>query len=80
MCDYSSNFSSHCSEEPTKIDRDVFNALGEKFIIDETKYPLVAKWFNSMKLLNAKSYQNSLKNNFRIFTPKLKMKGGIFHT
>jgi hypothetical protein len=62
-----------------KIDRDVFNAIGEKFTVDEIKYPLVAKWFNTMKLLNAKSYQNSL-NNFRIFTPKLKMKGGIFHS
>jgi hypothetical protein len=61
-----------------KVDCDVFEAIGEKFVIDETKYPLVSKWHSSMKVLNNKPIHTSIKNNFRIFTPKLKTKTGLF--
>jgi hypothetical protein len=35
--------SSTSSEEPMKIDSDVFDAMGDKFRVDETKYSLVCK-------------------------------------
>jgi hypothetical protein len=64
-------------EEPTKVDNDVFEAIGEKFIVDEMKYPLVSKWHNAMKSLSAKAPLTSIRSNFRIFTPKLKVKSGL---
>lgn len=58
--------------EPTKSDRDLFNALGEDVVIDSIKYPLVNKWFNVMKTISLKPCESSLKNNFKFSTPKLK--------
>lgn len=60
------------SEEPTKTDLDVLNALGDTFIVDETKYPLVRDWLRAVKLLQSKSKEISLPYKFRIYTPKLK--------
>ncbi|CAO1399721.1 unnamed protein product [Diamesa hyperborea] len=59
-------------EEPTKTDLDVLNALGDTFIVDETKYPLVRDWLRAVKLLQSKSKEISLPYKFRIYTPKLK--------
>lgn len=64
------NFS---GDEPTKVDSDVFAAIGEDFVVDEFKYPFVYKWHRAMKLLNSKSLFKN--NNFRLFTPKLKIHG-----
>lgn len=66
--------------EPTKIDSDVYNALGENFSVDETKYRLVSKWYSTMKMISDKKTKlpaNSLKP-FRIYSPKLKLQGGLF--
>jgi hypothetical protein len=60
------------SDEPKKVDSDVFMALGEDFIVDESKFPFVSKWFNAVKMLNSKT--NTLHKHFRLFTPKLKAK------
>jgi hypothetical protein len=57
-------------ENPTKTDDDVFNALGDDFIIDELKYPHVFKWYQTMKVIKSKKNNHSF--HFRIFTPKLK--------
>jgi hypothetical protein len=65
-------------DEPMKVDSDVFEAIGEKFVVDETKYPLVSQWHRSMKVIHAKSIHASIKKNFRIFTPKLKTKSAMF--
>lgn len=58
--------------EPTKTDRDLFNALGEDAVIDSIKYQLVYKWFNVMKVISVKPCDSSLKKNFKFSTPKLK--------
>lgn len=60
-------------DEPTKIDSDVFAAIGDDFDLDESKYPFVFKWHRAMKALGSKSMP--IKNNFRLFTPKLKIHG-----
>lgn len=68
------------SIEPMKIDSDVYNALGDDFSIDETKYPLVSKWYATMKVLSEKKPMlpgQSLKP-FRIYSPKLKLQGAFF--
>lgn len=57
-------------ENPSKIDDDVFNALGDDFNIDESKYPLVFKWYQTMKVIKSKKSNHSF--HLRIFTPKLK--------
>lgn len=64
------------SDQPMKIDGNVFGALGEDFEIADDKFPLVKKWFNAMRHLHAKTSHRTL-NNFRIVTPKLKFKAGL---
>lgn len=63
-------------DQPTKVDTDVFNAIGEDFIVDDAKYPSVYKWHHAMKSVSALSTQKSQTqqslNVFRLYTPKLK--------
>lgn len=58
-------------ENPTKTDDDVFNALGDDFVIDELNFPHVFKWYQTMKVIKSKKINHS-SFHFRIFTPKLK--------
>lgn len=54
---------------------DVFVAIGENRVIDESKYPFVYKWFNAMRCKSAMDFmQMKPGKSFRIFTPKLKLK------
>jgi hypothetical protein len=65
-----------CSDQPSKVDIDVFTAIGEEFIIDDAKYPFVHKWFNAMiRNKNSMNVHKQHSNVFRLFTPKLKIKG-----
>ncbi|KAL7030023.1 hypothetical protein ACKWTF_006483 [Chironomus riparius] len=63
-------------DQPSKLDIDVFMAIGEDFIIDDVKYPFIHKWYNAMmrnkESMNVHKHRNNI---FRLFTPKLKIKG-----
>ncbi|KAG5684775.1 hypothetical protein PVAND_013988 [Polypedilum vanderplanki] len=71
-------------DQPTKIDFDVLNAIGEDFIVDDTKYPYIHKWHRAMRNFDSLKIQNSQTRiqpqqskpshaAFRLFTPKLKI-------
>lgn len=63
-------------DQPSKVDIDVFMAIGEDFVIDDAKYPFVHKWFNAMtRNKNSMNIHKQHSNVFRLFTPKLKIKG-----
>jgi hypothetical protein len=57
-------------ENPSKTDEDVFNALSDDFVIEESKFPLVFRWYQTMKVIKSKKINHSF--HLRIFTPKLK--------
>jgi hypothetical protein len=67
------------SDQPTKVDTDVFNAIGKDFALDSAKHPFVTKWHHAMSSVDLSSVQVSRapsqlqKQLFRIFTPRLKL-------